>query len=104
MTIYEIRKAFKAQKENYFKMMGAVIDEVDAANMAYYFDEMMNTINELWANGFCKRFSNDILRMANGFTCWNDTTFHVAQTYDLHCITADDRNTVKAFAEFMLHS
>lgn len=86
--------------------MKAIREEIARQHKAFptltsFIDEIERTVETLWKNGSVSDFSNDILRMANGFVaCGGD--LHIMQTLDLHSITVDSKAAVKAFAEYML--
>lgn len=94
MTIRQIREEIKARKESVIRM---------GIDLADWYDEIANVIEKLWSDGFITEYSNDILKLANGYqiSSYNYDTCHISQTYDLHCIKMD-RTAVKEFAEFIL--
>ena len=99
MTMTEIRKKFKElkgiSKHNPNPEM--------AAMMVEYWNDFQNIIEEIWSNGFSTNYSEEFLKVANGFqiNTGNYTTCHISDTYDLHCIKMD-KVTVKEFAAYFL--
>ena len=95
MTIAQIRKEIKERK-TFATRMGI--------DLAGWYDEIARTIETLWADGFVTEYSDDILKLANGYQInyGNYETCLISQTYDLHCIKMD-RKAVKEFAAFILN-
>ena len=95
MTITQIRKEIKERKA--FAMRAGI-------DLSGWYDEIARTIETLWANGFVTEYSNDILKLANGYQVnfGNYETCHILQAFDTHCIKMD-RKAVKEFAEFILN-
>lgn len=94
MTIAQIRKEIKERKESAVRM---------GIDLAGWYDEIARTIETLWANGFATEYSDDILKLANGYqiNSGNYETCFISQTFGLHCIKMS-RKAVKEFAAFIL--
>lgn len=99
MTMTEIRKKFKMLKGISKRNSNPEM----AAMMVEYWNDFQNTIEEIWANGFSANYSEEFLKVANGFqiNTGNYATCHISDTYDLHCIKMD-KATVKEFAAYFL--
>ena len=95
MTITQIRNEIKERKASAVRM---------GIDLAGWYDEIASTIETLWVNGFVTEYSNDILKLANGYQINFDNyeTCHISQTFDAHCIKMD-RKAVKEFAKFILN-
>ena len=95
MTIAQIRKEIKERKASAMRM---------GIDLASWYDEIARTIETLWADGFVSEYSDDILKLANGYQInyGNYETCFISQTYGLHCIKMD-RQAVKEFATFILN-
>ena len=95
MTIAQIRKEIKGRKESAVRM---------GIDLAGWYDEIARTIETLWAYGYLTEYSDDIIKLANGYQInyGNYETCIISQTYDLHCIKMD-RKAVKEFAAFILN-
>lgn len=94
MTIAQIRAEIKDRKASAVRM---------GIDLAGWYDEIARTIETLWADGCVTEYSNDILKLANGYqiNCNNYETCSISQTFDLHCIKMS-RKAVKEFAAFIL--
>ena len=94
MTIAQIRKEIKERKASAVRM---------GIDLAGWYDEIAHTIETLWADGCVTEYSDDILKLANGYqvNSGNYETCHISQTFDLHCIKMG-RKAVKEFAAFIL--
>ena len=94
MTIAQIRREIKERKASAVRM---------GIDLAGWYDEIARTIETLWADGCVTEYSDDILKLANGYQInyTNYETCFISQTFDLHCIKMD-RKAVKEFASFIL--
>ena len=94
MTIAQIRKEIKERKESAVRM---------GIDLSGWYDDIAHAIETLWADGCMTEYSDDILKLANGYQINynNYETCYISQTFDLHCIKMD-RKAVKEFAEFIL--
>lgn len=90
MTMKEIRSEIARQRKAY-------------PGCTDLLDRISAIVEDLWKDGYTAHFSNDILRLANGFAMNFDFNeeFFVNQTFDLRSITASKKAT-KSFAEYML--
>lgn len=96
MTMTEIKKEFNKQKR-FCKQSGL-------KELVSWYDEEMSFINELYTEGFAKYFTNDILRIANGYAInTGDENFSVITTLDLRIIIAT-KTSARKFAEYMLRT
>lgn len=93
MTMAEIRKAMKEQIKR------DVIPELKE-----YDREILGNIETLWKNGYLNEFSNDFLKIANGYliNSGNYEGCHIATTLDLRVISMD-KKTVKEFGEYIVN-
>lgn len=94
MGITEIRKSLKKRIQ---------FDEVACGGyLAPYFQEILDTINELWKEGYIRNFSDDILRLLNGYQI-NTGDYdgcHILQTLDLRSVEMT-KTSVKAFGTYI---
>ena len=95
MSIAQIRKEIKERKASAVRM---------GIDLAGWYDEIAHVIEALWADGVVTEYSDDILKLANGYQInySNYETCLISQTYDLHSIKMD-RKAVKEFASFILN-
>lgn len=94
MGIAEIRKSLKKDIQFDTALGGGYL--------APYFQEILDTINELWKEGYIRNFSDDILRLLNGYQI-NTGDYdgcHISQTLDLHSVEMT-KASVKAFGTYV---
>lgn len=85
MTMTEMRKTV-TEKSRSYRAMGL-------GELADYIESAKKTFEELWKEGYTRNFDNDFLKFANGyqFNTGDYTDLHIAQTFDLHSISATKR-------------
>lgn len=93
MTMTEMRKAYKSKRDFAARIQGL-------EGLVWYYDSTKRTLETLWKEGATTEFTNDFLKVANGYqiSTGDYEGIHINQTYNLHSITAT-KQVVKELAE-----
>lgn len=95
MTMNEIKKEINRRKR-FCKLSG--LEELIS-----WYDEMYRFVTDLYENGCTESFTNDMLRVINGYRFnTEDEEFQVTVCLDLRDVTAT-KKAVRRFAEYMLN-
>ena len=95
MTMNEIKKEINRRKR-FCKLSG--LEELIS-----WYDEMYRFVTDLYENGCTESFTNDMLRVINGYRFnTEDEEFHVTVCLDLRNVAATKR-AVRRFAEYLLN-
>lgn len=95
MTMNEIKKEINRRKR-FCKLSG--LEELIS-----WYDEMYRFVTDLYENGYTESFTNDMLRVINGYRFnTEDEEFQVTVCLDLRDVTAT-KKAVRRFAEYMLN-
>lgn len=95
MTMNEIKKEINRRKR-FCKLSG--LEELIS-----WYDEMYRFVTDLYENGYTESFSNDMLRVINGYRFnTEDEEFQVTVCLDLRDVAAT-KKAVRRFAEYMLN-
>ena len=95
MTMVEIKKEIN-KRRRFCKLSG--LEELIG-----WYDEMNRFITDLYENSYTESFTNDMLRVINGYRFnTEDAEFHVTVCLDLRNVAATKR-AVRRFAEYLLN-